>query len=56
MQRLCMVSAVLFAAVALAGRVRAEEVECGLKAGDEAGAFNVLDVTGPNKDQSLCYR
>jgi len=23
---------------------------------DHAGAFNVLDVTGPNKGKTLCYR
>lgn len=27
----------------------------GLQPGDKAGAFNVLDVTGPRKGNSLCY-
>lgn len=27
----------------------------GLQPGDKAGAFNVLDVTGPRKGSSLCY-
>lgn len=31
-------------------------VESGLKIGDRAPAFNVLDVTGPNKGKELCYR
>lgn len=34
----------------------AAEVESGLKVGQSAGAFNVKDVTGPNKGKSLCYR
>ncbi len=36
--------------------VLAEELESGLQPGDPAGAFNVKDITGPNKGKSLCYR
>lgn len=32
------------------------EVKSGLQVGDRAGAFNVLDVTGPSAGESLCYR
>ena len=32
------------------------ELESGLKVGVSPGAFNVKDVTGPNKGRSLCYR
>lgn len=32
------------------------ELESGLKPGDHAGAYNVKDVTGPQKGKSLCYR
>ncbi|MFO0912379.1 MAG: hypothetical protein U0795_05455 [Pirellulales bacterium] len=34
----------------------AAELQSGLKVGDEVGAFEVTDVTGPNKGKSLCYR
>ena len=28
----------------------------GLKVGESTGAFDVEDITGPNKGRSLCYR
>lgn len=31
-------------------------VESGLKPGTQPGAFQVVDVTGPNKGKELCYR
>lgn len=31
-------------------------VESGLPVGEKVPAFNVLDVTGPNKGKELCYR
>lgn len=31
-------------------------VESGLPVGERVPAFNVLDVTGPNKGKELCYR
>ncbi len=34
----------------------ADEIKSGLQPGEPAGAFNVLDVTGPNQGKSLCYR
>ncbi len=34
----------------------AEELQSGLPCGDKVPAFNVKDVTGPNKGTSLCYR
>lgn len=34
----------------------AESVKSGLACGEHAGAFNVKDITGPNKGKSLCYR
>ena len=36
--------------------VMADEIKCGLKEGDPAAAFRVLDVTGPKKGETLCYR
>ena len=37
--------------VAIAG-----DVTSGLQVGESTKAFNVKDVTGPNKGRSLCYR
>lgn len=34
----------------------ADDVKSGLQLGEHAGYFVVRDVTGPNKDKSLCYR
>jgi hypothetical protein len=31
-------------------------VESGLKPGTPAPAFDVVDVSGPNKGKQLCYR
>jgi len=33
-----------------------EAVDSGLDVGAPAGAFNVDDITGPNKGKTLCYR
>ena len=41
--------------VATAGLLAAE-LKSGLEPGDACGAFNVKDITGPNKDKTLCYR
>ena len=43
-------------AVAVAGVAIAAGVQSGLQVGEHAGAFNVKDITGPNKGKSLCYR
>jgi hypothetical protein len=43
-------------AVAVAGVVVAAELQSGLQVGEACGAFNVKDITGPNKGKSLCYR
>lgn len=42
--------------IAAAGAASAAKIESGLQPGEAAGAFNVKDVTGPNKGKSLCYR
>ncbi|MBW3542933.1 MAG: hypothetical protein KY476_21945 [Planctomycetes bacterium] len=52
MRTLALSSALVLAAgVAMAG-----ELQSGLQPGEKAGAFNVKDVTGPQKGTSLCYR
>jgi hypothetical protein len=48
-------------AVALAGMLAvaamaADKIHSGLKAGEQPGAFQVVDVNGPHKGQQLCYR
>jgi hypothetical protein len=43
-------------AVVAAGVVIAADLQSGLQVGEPAGAFNVKDITGPNKGTSLCYR
>lgn len=42
--------------VAAGAIAMAETVKSGLEVGDHAGAFNVKDITGPNKGKTLCYR
>ena len=53
MKRLLVSSAALLMATSV---IAAAELESGLQVGDPAGAFNVKDITGPNKGKSLCYR
>ncbi len=53
MRRIVLPAAVV---VAAAGMAFAAEVDSGLKPGDAAGAFLVLDCTGPAKGETLCYR
>ena len=54
MHRILMPSIAL--AVAVSGVVVAADLQSGLQVGEHAGAFNVKDITGPNKGKSLCYR
>ena len=45
-----------FAVLATCGIVVAAELKSGLEKGESPAAFNVKDITGPNKGKSLCYR
>lgn len=54
MKRLLVPSAALL--IATCGVIVAGELKSGLQVGDSAGAFNVLDCTGPNQGKKLCYR
>ncbi len=48
---------VLAAALVLpAALIAADKVESGLKEGASVPAFNVRDITGPAKGETLCYR
>jgi hypothetical protein len=44
------------AAVGLLASAAFAALESGLKPGATPGAFQVVDVSGPNKGQQLCYR
>ena len=43
-------------AISVGTIVAGAELKSGLQVGQSAGAYNVKDVTGPNKGKSLCYR
>jgi hypothetical protein len=51
------VAAVLCGGLLLASAVvlAAEAVKSGPQAGEKVGAFQVFDITGPNKGKQLCY-
>jgi hypothetical protein len=43
--------------IAMVGTINAgENIQSGLKVGEPVNAFQVEDITGPNKGTSLCYR
>jgi len=44
------------AAVAAGAVLPGADLKSGLQVGDDTEAFNVKDITGPAKGQSLCYR
>jgi hypothetical protein len=46
------VVAIVMVGTSLAG----DPVQSGLKIGESVNAFQVDDITGPNKGTSLCYR
>src|SRR5688572_30643953 len=46
----------MFALLVVSGFAIAAAVKSGLGAGEAPAAFNVKDITGPNKGKSLCYR
>lgn len=54
MHRLWMTS--IAAAVAVCGVAIAADLQSGLQVGQSAGAYNVKDITGPDKGRSLCLR
>lgn len=50
------VLAVLGVAVLAGVAIAADDIKSGLAIGERVGAFNVRDITGPEKGNSLCYR
>jgi hypothetical protein len=49
-------SAVVVSIVAVGASWAGDPVDSGLGVGDFASPFDVKDITGPNKGQTLCYR
>jgi len=56
MHRLLALSVALAFTATSAVGFAADKVKSGLQPEEHAGFFLVKDVTGPNKDKSLCYR
>lgn len=54
MKKLLGIALLAFALPALL--IAADKVDSGLKVGSSVPAFNVRDVTGPSKGDTLCYR
>jgi hypothetical protein len=50
------IASVGVSAVVIGVAVAGEAVQSGLKPGEAANEFLVHDITGPNRDKSLCYR
>src|SRR4051812_20928966 len=47
---------ILIAAASMTAVTAFAAIESGLRPGATPGAFQVVDVTGPNKGKQLCYR
>ena len=50
------VPAVMVTIVMVGASLAGDAVQSGLKVGESVNAFQVDDITGPNKGTSLCYR
>ncbi len=50
------VSAVVVSIVMVGTGLAGDAVKSGLGIGESVNAFNVDDITGPNKGRTLCYR
>ena len=48
--------AVVVSIVMVGTSLAGDPVKSGLKVGESVNAFQVDDITGPNKGTSLCYR
>jgi hypothetical protein len=56
MRRLAWIVASCGLVLGLAAGARGEGISSGLKAGQDVPTFNVVDITGPNKEKpGLCY-
>jgi hypothetical protein len=50
------ISSVMVSIIVAGTTLAGDAVQSGLKPGEPVNAFNVEDVTGPNKGKTLCYR
>jgi hypothetical protein len=50
------ISLVVVSIVMVGTSIAGDAVQSGLKVGESVNAFQVDDITGPNKGTSLCYR
>ncbi|MGO9917160.1 MAG: hypothetical protein ACLQIB_20985 [Isosphaeraceae bacterium] len=50
------ISSVVVSIIVVGTSFAGDAVQSGLKPGESVNAFNVDDVTGPNKGTTLCYR
>ncbi len=50
------ISSVVVSIIVVGTSLAGDAVRSGLKPGERVNAFNVDDVTGPNKGTTLCYR
>lgn len=48
--------ALVVSAVVVGTALAEDGLKSGLQPGEFAGAFDVQDITGPNKGHTLCYR
>ncbi len=55
-RRSWVISLSAFAATGAMRPANAADVQSGVQVGDFPSPFDVLDVTGPNKGNTLCYR
>ncbi len=50
------ISSVVVSIIVVGTSFAGDAVQSGLKPGESVNAFNVDDITGPNKGKTLCYR
>jgi hypothetical protein len=50
------IASVVVSCVVVGGALAGDAVQSGLKPGETVNEFLVHDITGPNRDKSLCYR
>ncbi len=50
------ISSAVVSIIVMGTSLAGDAVESGLKPGEPVSAFDVEDVTGPNKGKTLCYR
>ncbi len=55
--KLAIAASAMVVSIVMMGTARGgDETKSGLAVGEHVGPFQVDDITGPNKGQTLCYR